>query len=232
MKPLLLLALALPAFAAPILTNSGSASVTCYWSNFATPAPPGAFQMTNTATGPSIDLGCGDPTNYHGPQITGSADSLTANVTQGGAYTGFSTFDFKSTQTDTLSFPGTGPAMVTFTFDLTWGAGNDITAGETAFADFWFNGAQVWTVQKPGFNFELPPFGPFTTQTIVLTEPIQLGTPFTYQADVEVTGGGNGIGYAKSQITFDSITIPEPNALSLVAVGLAGMAGRKKIARR
>jgi hypothetical protein len=213
--------LVLSASASPVFTNSGSASVTCQWVGQGSPS--NGYYATYTASGTAIDLGCQDAL-YTGPQITGGAGSLSAFVNQGGAYRGSSNFDFKSSSTDTGMFSGTGPAAVTFTLDWTVGSGNDVTANEDATADFWFNGTEVWSGEKEGSNWEAPQF---TTRQIVITEPIDLGVQFTYQGDVEVTGGGNGAGYAASALVIESIVIPEPNALWLVTVGVAGMAGCK-----
>jgi len=212
------------ASATPIFTNSGSASVTCQWTGDV-PPPGGVFTKTYTAPGPGADLACpaSDPL-YVGPFFSGGAGDLSAGVGQGGGYlVGTSRFDFKSTATDTITFPGSGPAQAVITLDLTWGAGNDAGAFEDDTADFWLNGTKVWSAEKFGFNIEIPQF---TTHQIVLTEPIELGSPFSYQADVELTGGGVGFGYGGVTLVIDSIasiTTPEPNALWLVAVGLAGM---------
>ena len=209
------------AYAAPVFTNSGSASVNCLWVGDV-PPPQGIFSKSYSATGNSINLNCppSDP-NYIGPAISGSAGDLSVSVSQDGAYHGGSSFDFHSRGSDTVMFPGSGPATVVFTLNLTWGAGNDLTAGETATADFWFNGVEVWHDEKIGFNFELPRL---QSKTITVTEPIQLGMPFGYQADVDVSGGGNGAGYGDSSLVVTFVAAPEPNALWLVAIGLAGLA--------
>ena len=96
-----------------------------------------------------------------------------------------------------------------------------MSSGETAKADFWFNGVEVWHDEKGGLNFELPPL---QNKTITVTEPILLGVPFGYQADVDVSGFGNGAGYGDSSLVVTFVAAPEPNALWLVAIGLAGLA--------
>ena len=213
--------LAVSASATPTFTNTGSASITCLWVG-GVPPPQGISSKSYSATGNNINLNCppSDP-NYIGPAISGSAGDLSVSVGQGGAYHGESSFDFHSRGSDTVTVPGSGPATVVFTLNLIWGAGNDITAGETAKADLWFNGVEVWQDAKLGLNFELPPL---QEKTIVLSEPIELGVPFGYQADVDVSGGGNGAGYGDSSLVVTFVAAPEPNALWLVAIGLAGLA--------
>jgi len=217
------LALAPILVATPTFTDSGSASIQCQY--IGQTAPTEGMTKSYTATGTGIDLDCpaSDPL-YVGPSVSGGAGSLSASVGQGGRYNGIlmrSSFDFKSTATDTGLFDGTGPAQVTFTLDWTVGAGNDLTAWENATADFWWNGVEIWSDSKYGYNWEAPPF---TTRQIVLTEPIQLGVPFSYQADVEVTGGGNGVGYAKSTLLIeppaDPLPTPEPAYFFPVALAV------------
>ena len=64
----------------------------------------------------------------------------------------------------------------------------------------------------------------FTTHEIGLTEPIELGVPFSYEADVEVTGSGNANGYAKTALVIGSVTdpapVPEPNYWLPIALSL------------
>ncbi len=221
---LLLIAQALTA--APVYTDSGSASIQCQYTG-AVPNQP--FYKYYAASGGAIDLSCptSDPL-YIGPAIVGGANGLSAFANQGGPYVGVSSFDFKSGVVDTGLFTGSGPAQVTFTLDWTVGAGDDITAGEDATADFWFNGTEVWSAIKSGANWEVPQF---ITHQIVLTEPIQLGIPFSYRGDVEITGGGHGLGYAKSTLVIEPPTdpptqVPEPACWALVGFAIVLLAHR------
>jgi hypothetical protein len=51
---------------------------------------------------------------------------------------------------------------------------------KTTRRNFWLNGTKFWSAEKQGFNWEVPQF---TTHQVVLTEPIELGVPFSYEAD-------------------------------------------------
>jgi hypothetical protein len=200
--------------------------VTCIYVG---PPPTGPGQthpdQTHTASGTSIDLGCSQfDTNYTGPEITGSANGLTVTGSMDWHYSGNSQWSFTGQQTDSETITGrTGQGIIAFMLTWLWTAENDLTAGNAATADFWFNGTEVWQVDKGGMNYD-PTFP--HTQTIVLNEPFTYGVPFSWQGDVEVLGNGHGVAQTYSSLAVVPIIVPEPGLGWLFGIALSALCFR------
>ena len=163
-----------------------------------------------------------------------AAGNLTAQGSTGyGPLSTPATFSFRSNFTDSLTaVGGTGPGTVEFTLTYTWGGLEDIGAANDA-ANFSFNGASAWSESAQVCNTPPIPNCPGgTTNTIqkVIDEPVFYGTPFSYAADVGVTGSGHGV-YEFNSLTISSalltggqlIEVPEPSSLSLYGVALLAL---------
>jgi hypothetical protein len=216
-----------------IYTNTGTASESCQWVGNNPPVPPDTWGFEETETGTSINLTC--PSSFYGPSVgyyfaadlDGSAGNLSAQGSAGYG-PGSPTFSFQSTFTDfLLPVGGNGPGTVEFTLTYTSGGLADV-GNATDAADFWFNGTSAWS--QSDFVCYVPPSPDcFHTSTIVIDEPLTYGVPFSYAAEVSVTGSGAAGGSNSLAITSAILTggqlieTPEPASLLLFGTALLAL---------
>ena len=134
-----------------------------------------------------------------------------------------------SLQEDVLPVDGVGKGVEQFALTLTWSAVSDLGPPAYATADLLFNGAPVWSVTRQHQN-DLDPYQ--HTEMFVVDQSFTFGVPFSFQADVGVSGNGfTDSGqyelYSSAQLTVTLSPslpeapppVPEPGTLPLVVSG-------------
>lgn len=224
------LVLGITALSGGTFTNIGSASNIC----LPTQLPPGSF--VQSVTGTNINLTC--PNGYVGVVVSASVGDLSANGSTSYGPTGglpVPGFSLQSTFTDSLMpVGGSGSGTVEFTLTYTWSGLNDLGFDQGS-ADLLFNGSSThaWDFQShacltppevwcPGGISALT-----RTEVATVDEPVTYGVPFSYQADLLLSGGGSGLLGTSNQLVVSTslltggqlVELPEPASLGFCAIG-------------